>query len=58
MSDLITPVEVSEILKVEVDTLAAWRCTEVVKIPYVKIGSCVRYKLSDIEDYIENHTIH
>lgn len=58
MSELITPYEVSELLGVKIETLASWRCTEVVKIPYVKIGSCVRYKLTDIEYYIEEHTIH
>ena len=58
MSDLITPYEVSEILGVKIETLASWRCTEAVIIPYVKIGSCVRYKTSDIQEYIEKHTIH
>lgn len=34
-------------------TLVTWRCTGRVKLPYVKIGGNVRYRLSDLDAFIE-----
>lgn len=33
-------------------TLVTWRCTGRVKLPYVKIGGNVRYRLSDLDAFI------
>lgn len=38
-------------------TLETWRCKQRYDIPYVKIGSVVRYKISDLDDYIRKNTI-
>jgi excisionase family DNA binding protein len=49
---LLTPEEVSTLLRVPTTTLAVWRSTGRVKLRFVKIGRLVRYLASDIEAYI------
>jgi len=58
MNGLITPKEVSNLLGIKEQTLAVWRMTEAVKIPYIKIGSAVRYRISDVATYIEENIVH
>lgn len=50
------PSEAAKLLNTSVDVLSVWRNTKKVNIPYVKIGSAVRYKLEDIEAYINSNT--
>ncbi|WP_370202485.1 helix-turn-helix domain-containing protein [Alloalcanivorax venustensis] len=50
---LCTPVEASQILGVTTHTLAVWRCEKRYNLPYVKVGRLVRYRRSDITDFIE-----
>lgn len=38
-------------------TLETWRCKQRYDIPYVRIGSVVRYKISDLDNYISKNTI-
>jgi predicted DNA-binding transcriptional regulator AlpA len=48
--------EVSKILGLSCKSLANSRYKGCgLKIPYIKIGKLVRYKRSDIENYIEGH---
>ncbi|MCK4869669.1 MAG: helix-turn-helix domain-containing protein [Gammaproteobacteria bacterium] len=54
---LLTPVEVANLLGIKIETLQIWRCTRRYNIPYVKIGGRVRYKSSDLEDFIQNRTV-
>lgn len=44
-------------LGIEMRTLAAWRCNDRYKMPYVKIGSRVRYRKGDVLDFIKSQTI-
>lgn len=53
---LITPNETASILGVTTETLSVWRCTSRYKLPFVKIGSKVFYKESDIENFITVRT--
>lgn len=53
---LLTTAEVAEITGNTVSTLATWRCTHKVKIPYIKIGKSVRYRLSDVLNRIDDMT--
>ncbi|BCX88480.1 hypothetical protein MIN45_P0849 [Methylomarinovum tepidoasis] len=55
-SPLITPEEASEILGVSPRTLATWRCLGRYNLPYVKVGARVRYRLADVEGFIERRT--
>lgn len=53
LNRLLTPKEVSEILGVEPETLNVWRSTRRYLLPYVKAGRLVRYRLSDLNAFIE-----
>lgn len=52
---LLTPPEVAKMLVLQTNTLAIWRLTEE-HLPFVKIGGLVRYKLSDVLEFIERQT--
>ena len=38
-------------------TLNVWRCTKRHQIPYVKVGSLVKYRKSDLDEWLESRTI-
>jgi excisionase family DNA binding protein len=50
-----TKVETAEALGVSTQTIG--RLTYEGKLPYVKIGTAVRIRQSDIDDYIDAHTV-
>lgn len=50
---LLTTKQVSEYLAIKESTLITWRCTRNVEIPYIKIGGCVRYRKSQLEQYLD-----
>ena len=50
---LLTPAEVANLLQVEVKTLAQWRSNGLVELPFVKLGSSVRYEESAVQAFIE-----
>jgi excisionase family DNA binding protein len=54
---LLTPSEVSAILGVEVETLNVWRCTKRYNLNYVKTGRLVRYRLEDVQKFIEGNLV-
>lgn len=45
---LLSPKEVARLLGVTEHTLAVWRCTQRYDLPFVKIGSRVRYRAADV----------
>lgn len=49
---LLTAEEAAEILGVKPQTLAVWRCAKRYRLPYLKIGRTVRYRLDDVESFI------
>jgi hypothetical protein len=49
--------QAAEILGVTAGTLSVWRCTRRYPLPYVKIGRAVRYRMADIERFIESRTV-
>lgn len=51
--NLLTPLQLAEILGVSPGTLAVWRSNGTCQIPYIKVGRCVRYKRSVIERFLE-----
>ncbi|HEX2858765.1 MAG TPA: helix-turn-helix domain-containing protein [Alphaproteobacteria bacterium] len=53
---LLTPEEVAVILGVSPETLNVWRATKRYALPYVKAGRLVRYKLEDVEAFIQANT--
>lgn len=48
-----SPDQVAEIFGVSKQTLAVWRCEQRYPLPYVKVGSRVRYRPADIERFLE-----
>ena len=51
--NLLTPAQAADILGVTIGTLAVWRCTARYPLPFVKIGRRVKYRLYDINNFIE-----
>ena len=56
-SQLVTPSKTATILEIKETTLSQKRWRGDKSLPWVKIGKSVRYKLSDIEAYIERSTV-
>lgn len=54
---LVSRKEAATILGIEPNTLAVWACTGRHKLPYVKIGRYVKYRMSDLDAFIENNTV-
>ncbi|MGJ7552635.1 helix-turn-helix transcriptional regulator [Variovorax sp. RB3P1] len=53
VAPLMAPEQAAAMLGVGVDTLAAWRHTGRVKLPYVRVGNrLVRYRKGDIDALI------
>lgn len=57
MEKLLTQQEVAELLQINPETLNVWRATGRYNLRYFKIGRLVRYKLSDVLDFIDSRTI-
>ncbi len=54
---LLTPKETSQLIGVGNDTLAVWRSTKRYNLPYIKVGRLVRYRLSDVEAFLNRRTM-
>ena len=51
--------QASDYLNVNDKSLANSRYTGTgIQVPYIKMGKIVRYKLSDLQSYIEDNTFH
>lgn len=53
---LLTPRQVSEQWGIAEQTLSVWRC-RMEGPPYVRIGSRIRYRASDLRDFVERQTV-
>jgi len=53
---LLSPQETADLLGVSATTLSVWRCRGPEELPYVKVGSRVMYRQSDIDNYLEDRT--
>ncbi|MBY0378258.1 MAG: helix-turn-helix domain-containing protein [Gammaproteobacteria bacterium] len=54
---LLVPKAVAIMLGINTRTLAVWRSDRRYPLPYVKIGSRVRYRVCDVEAFIEARTV-
>lgn len=54
---LVPESEAAEYLAVSPGTLRVWRCTGRVPLPFVKVGKAVRYRIRDLEAFVESRTI-
>lgn len=51
---LLTPDQVAAALGLSHRTLAAWRSSRRNPLPYVKVGRLVRYRLQDVNDWLQS----
>ena len=53
---LLTESQVQERYGLKVGTLRAWRVRGTVKLPFVKIGSMVRYRVRDLDAFLADNS--
>lgn len=53
---LLTTRQAANYLGIKANSLITWRCTKAVRLPYVKIGGCVRYHKSELDEFIEDNS--
>ena len=56
LNDLLDQNQAASLLHVTPGTLSVWRSTGRYSIPFVKVGRSVRYRLSDLNSWIESRT--
>jgi excisionase family DNA binding protein len=57
MSELLNTDQVAQMLQVTAGTLMVWRCTKKYPLRFVKIGRNVRYRASDVEEFLRARTM-
>lgn len=55
--NLLTPFDVAMLLGVTEGTLEVWRCTKRYPLNYIKIGGRVRYRLEDVDAFVEARVV-
>jgi excisionase family DNA binding protein len=53
---LLKPEEAAEILGVSVKTLTNWRHSKLYPLSFVKVGRLVRYRMEDVEGFLQKRT--
>lgn len=56
LNDLLDEKQAASLLQVKPGTLSVWRSTGRYKIPFVKVGRSVRYRVEDLNAWIESRT--
>lgn len=56
--ELLTTKEASEFLGIPTQTLVNWRFNQRYLLPYVKIGKLVRYRKSDLVEFVSQHLVY
>ena len=56
-SDLLTREQAADYLGVTSRTLAVWACVKRYSLPYVKVGRLVKYRRTDLDEFISRRTI-
>ena len=54
---LLDTTQTAEYLGITQDTLAVWRCQKSYNLPYVKVGRLVKYRLSDLNNFINSRVV-
>ena len=55
--NLMTDKEAAIYLNLAVNTLAVWRCTKREALPFIKLGRAVRYRKSDLDNWLNANTV-
>ena len=56
LNGLLDGKQAASILNVSPGTLSVWRSTGRYSLPFVKVGRSVRYRLSDLESWLDGRT--
>jgi excisionase family DNA binding protein len=56
-SDLRSREEAAEYLSIKPQTLAAWATSGRYGLPFVRVGRKVRYRLADLDAFLERRTV-
>jgi predicted site-specific integrase-resolvase len=51
------PIGSAEFLGVKEQTLATWRCNGRYPLPFIRVGRRIRYRISDLEAFLESRTV-
>jgi len=54
---LLTREEAAAILGVRPQTLAVWASAQRYDLPFIKVGRCVRYRMRDLQAFIDRRTV-
>ncbi len=55
-NQLLNRKEAAEKLGVTEGTLAVWSCTKRYGLPFIKVGRLVKYRLTDLEAFLDRRT--
>lgn len=55
--ELLTARQAADILGVRTQTLALWRSTGAHGLPYIKVGTSVRYRRSELDAWLRSRTV-
>ena len=56
-TELLTREQAADFLGIRPQTLAVWHSTGRYLIPLVKVGRSVRYRMSDLEKFLQERTV-
>jgi excisionase family DNA binding protein len=55
--NMLTRREAAEYLGIRPQTLASWACNGRYGLRFIKIGKCVRYKIADLDAFVERRAV-
>jgi excisionase family DNA binding protein len=54
---LLNEAEAAQYLGIARGTLSVWRCVGRHELPYVRVGRRIKYKFSDLQEWISSRTV-
>jgi len=55
--DLLNTTEAADYLQLRVNTLEIWRSTGRYGLPYIRVGRSIRYRRSDLDEFLRARTV-
>lgn len=56
-SDLVSSDEAASYIGIQPGTLEVWRCTKRQRIPFLKVGRLVKYRLRDLDAWLASRAV-